>query len=144
MSSGYGMGMGMQQPMYAASPPPMGAMGGGMGMGMGNAMSSPMLSPASRTASVATPPPSSATTQKSGGGFDDLWKTSLGSTGAAKPAQGAQKSMGELGKAKAQAGIWGASAAASPKPAGMGAPLGGFGGSTSGGAASSGGGDLLL
>ena len=52
--------------------------------------------------------------------------------------------QGELGKAKAQAGIWGASAAASPKPAGMGAPLGGFSGSTSGGAASSGGDDLLL
>ena len=118
-----------------------------MGMGMGggmNAMSPPMLSPASRTGSMATPPPSTTQQKSSGGGFDDLWKTSLGSTGAAKPAQGAQKSMRDMAKEKAQAGIWGTSVAGSgsagtPRPAGMGAPLGG----ASAGAAS-GGDDLLL
>lgn len=144
IGGGYGYGMGVQQPNYAASPPPM-STGIGFGGGIGAQQQQRVLSPtsASRTSSVSTPPPSSA---KSGGGFDDLWKTSLGSTGAVKPAagQGAQKSMRELGKEKAQAGIWGTSvaAASSPKPAGMGVPLGGLGGA--GSVAGSGGDDLLL
>ncbi|KZV64163.1 ENTH-domain-containing protein [Peniophora sp. CONT] len=133
MGGGYGMGMGMgmQQPMYAASPPPMGAMGGGMGM------MSPTQPTASRTSSYSTPPPSSAAQKSSGGGFDDLWKTSLGSTGAVKPVAGAQKRMGDMAKEKASAGIWGTSVASSgsgtPKPAGMGAPLGGASGGSVGG-----------
>lgn len=46
-----------------------------------------------------------------GGGFDDLWKLSLGSVGNEKAATGdgrQGKSMKELQKEKAAAGLWGA------------------------------------
>lgn len=65
----------------------------------------------SRSGGVA--PPASAKSQQSVGkasvGFDDLWSMSLGSSGI-KPSGSAVggKSMKDLEKEKAQAGIWGA------------------------------------
>jgi len=75
----------------------------------------PMLARSAVTSPVSTASPSLATTSTkqggsgSGGGFDDLWSMSLGSAGASKPAGGSAgtKSMRDLEKEKAQAGIWG-------------------------------------
>jgi epsin len=58
-----------------------------------------------------------------GGGFDDLWSMSLGSAATSKPSAsaGAGKSIRDLEKEKAQAGIWGAqSQARSPATGGFG------------------------
>ncbi len=47
--------------------------------------------------------------KSTGGGFDDLWSMSLGSAATSKPSApaGAGKSIRDLAKEKAQAGIWG-------------------------------------
>jgi len=51
------------------------------------------------------------TSSGSSGGFDDLWKLSMGSVGSEKAATGdgrQGKSMKELQREKAAAGLWGA------------------------------------
>jgi len=81
-----------------------------------------------------------------GGGFDDLWTMSLGSTAANKSSGNAAgaKSMRDLEKEKAQAGIWGSqyqtrapvAAAAAASSSGFGSfvkPAGSSGGMSSGG-----------
>ena len=89
--------------------------------------------------SSAKPP---ATTQAKSANFDDLWSMSLsgGSSSNAKPsAATAGKSIKDLEKEKAQAGIWGAQ----QKPVGGAAPpFGVFGNAAP--PSSSGGDDLLL
>jgi len=69
------------------------------------------------------PTPLPGKSAKSGGGFDDLWSMSLGSAATSKPSApaGAGKSIRDLEKEKAQAGIWGTQSQARP-PA-----MGGFG-----------------
>ena len=61
-------------------------------------------------AMTASPAPSSqiASQTKSSSGFDDLWTMSLGSSSAANAAGGG-KSIKDLEKEKASAGIWGSS-----------------------------------
>ncbi|KAJ8081129.1 Epsin-3, clathrin recruitment and traffic between the Golgi and endosome [Marasmius tenuissimus] len=146
-----------------------GGMGMGMGMGMhrsntsmsgSSQFSSPMqptsptgfstmrptMSPTPSTTSTKTPAANAAAASKpaasSGGGFDDLWSMSLGSS---KPAANAPvKSMKDLEKEKSSAGLWGGAGGAKPPMGNMGS-FGAFGGSSSGtGNASGGGGDDLL
>src|SRR6266403_499204 len=64
----------------------------------------------SGTTSSATAASASTKTGKAGGGFDDLWSMSLGSAAGSKPTGGTatgSKSIRDLEKEKAQAGIWG-------------------------------------
>ncbi|KAF8073556.1 hypothetical protein FPV67DRAFT_1666329 [Lyophyllum atratum] len=94
--------------------------------------------------STGAPTPAPAPTKPAGGAFDDLWSMSLGS-GPAKPAgaSGTGKSIKDLEREKANAGLWGGqkpAPAASPMGAGANA-FGSFGNSTP---ASGGGDDLLL
>ncbi|KAI0250414.1 hypothetical protein BJV78DRAFT_1219027 [Lactifluus subvellereus] len=112
----------------------------------------PVMSPTSTQSAMkspvsAGPTPSAAasSTKSGGGGFDDLWTMSLGSAAASKPAGPAGgKSIRDLEKEKAQAGIWGAQSQMRPLAGGFGsfakpaAPSGG------GGTASAGPDDLLL
>ncbi|CAL1713576.1 unnamed protein product [Somion occarium] len=104
--------------------------------------SSPALQP-TRSAPGATATPStpsvSAKPSSSGGGFDDIWKMSLGATGgssAAKtstPPPSQSKSIKDLEREKAQAGIWGGQGQNRPP---VGANFGSFGGSTAGASSS--------
>ncbi|KAJ7119852.1 hypothetical protein C8R44DRAFT_982453 [Mycena epipterygia] len=149
-----GMGMGM-------------AMGGGMSnMGMGaqqpghrygGSISSPPLqpqtpnytgmAPMAPAQSKAAPAPAPAAS-KPAASFDDLWSMSLGSSSTPKPATpgagGATggKSIKDLEKEKAAAGLWGSGGAQKPATMGMGMGMGmgGMGGSSS---SSSGFDDLL-
>ncbi|KAF9499095.1 ENTH-domain-containing protein [Pleurotus eryngii] len=89
--------------------------------------------------------PTSTTSSKGGANFDDLWSMSLGSS--AKPATNTasqSKSIKDLEKEKAAAGLWGAGG----KPLAMGgsSAFGNFGSATGGGsgAANNGDDDLLL
>jgi epsin len=106
---------------------------------------SPMSARSAATSPVATGTTSSAAagSTKLGGGFDDLWSMSLGSTTASNPGGGAAagaKSIRDLEKEKAQAGIWGVQSQVRPAaPASV--PAGGFG-SFAKPLAPSGGGDL--
>ncbi|KAF7357396.1 ENTH-domain-containing protein [Mycena sanguinolenta] len=110
-------GMSGMAPMAPGRP-----MGMGMGMGMGNTAGSPAPAP--------------ATPSKPASSFDDLWSMSLGSGsgsgGAAKPATpgaGAAsggKSIKDLEKEKAMAGLWG-SGQQPQKPAAMGSGMMGMG-----------------
>jgi len=113
----------------------------------------PVMSPMGARSTVGSPvstaSPSLATTstkKQSGGGFDDLWTMSLGSAAASKPAGGV-KSIRDLEKEKAQAGIWGAQNQSRP-PATAGGGFGSFvkpaGPSSIGGGAPAGADDLLL
>ena len=133
----------MAQPMVSAMTPPAMAPANNMMFS-----SLPMLSPStptSRAPAAATP----AAKPASSGNFDDLWTMSLGSSASSvKPAGGAPapaKSIKDLEKEKAQAGIWGAGQQAKPP---MGAGFGSFGAASTNNAppASSGNGldDLLL
>ena len=89
---------------------------------------------------------------KSSGNFDDLWSMSLGSSASNnKPVAsgtGANKSIKDLEKEKAQAGIWGSGLQSQQqRPGGGPGAFGNFGGGSFGGpgvASSSGGGDDLL
>ena len=91
---------------------------------------SPIMTPSSTTASRpgsvfgAPAPAQAAPKPASSGNFDDLWSMSLG-TAASKPVApaGPAKSIQDLQREKAQAGIWGSSQQRPP----MGAPLGSFG-----------------
>lgn len=96
----------------------------------------PVMSPLSARSTVTSPvntgTKSSAvasTKLGGGGGFDDLWSMSLGSTAGGKPAGGAgagTKSIRDLEKEKAQAGIWGVQSQMRP-PASSATSSGGFG-----------------
>lgn len=90
----------------------------------------PVMNPISTRSTVASPVTPGTTSSASiktgsaGGGFDDLWSMSLGSAG--KPAGGAAggaKSIRDLEKEKAQAGIWGAQRPQAPASS----AAGGFG-----------------
>lgn len=75
----------------------------------------------SPTPAAAAKPPAAAPAAKSAN-FDDLWSLSLGGgSSAGKPAAGPSKSIKDLEKEKATAGLWG-----QQKPVG-GAPLPSFG-----------------
>jgi epsin len=120
----------------------------------------PAMTPTLARSAVASPvstasSPLATTSTKRGGGFDDLWTMSLGSTGASRPAAGAAgaKSIRDLEKEKAQAGIWGTQNQTRPLAAAAGAASfgGGFGSfvkpagpSNNGGGAPAGADDLLL
>ncbi|KAF7299525.1 Epsin domain-containing protein [Mycena indigotica] len=143
-----GMGMGIQQ---------------GQGHRYGGSMSSPPIQPQqaqapnymspitlqAQPARAANNTPSTANTsaaaKSSGGGFDDLWSMSLGAGSGSKPAtpSGGGKSMKDLEKEKADAGLWGGGQQQQAKPKqptmGMGVS-GGFG--AMGGSSSSGGGGI--
>ena len=88
----------------------------------------------------------------SGSGFDDRWMISLGSAGVREPAGGSAsvKSIRDLEKAKAQAGIWGTQnqmrlpAAAASSGGGSGSFVKSTVASSSGGGALTGVDDLLL
>ena len=99
----------------------------------------PAISPMSARSAVTSPvtagSPVATTSRKlggggggGGGGFDDLWTMSLGSAATSKPGGGAAgaKSIRDLEKEKAQAGIWGAQNQMRP-PAAAAAAGGGFG-----------------
>jgi epsin len=88
----------------------------------------PVMNPISARSTVVSPvttgttslASSSASTQtgSAGGGFDDLWSMSVGSVAAGKPARGGAagaKSIRDLEKEKAQAGIWGAQSQMRPQ-----------------------------
>lgn len=93
------------------------------------------------------PTPAAAPAKSSGGNFDDLWSMSLGTSAkSAAAVTGPAKSMKDLEKEKASAGIWGSSMQpqqGKPPAMGMGlggSTMGGFGGASS----NSGGFDDLL
>ncbi|KLO04756.1 ENTH-domain-containing protein [Schizopora paradoxa] len=98
-------GGGVMQPQSPAANAGAGVFSGGV---VYNATSPAPSSAGSRigTGNAAAPPASAG---KASVGFDDLWSMSLGSSNS-KPAGGAAggKSMKDLEKEKAQAGIWGA------------------------------------
>lgn len=132
----------------------------------GGATSPPMrpttMSPPVRTGSTpATAPTTGASKPKPSSNFDDLWSMSLGSSPSnnksAATGTGANKSIKDLEKEKAQAGIWGSgpqSQQQQQRPGGMamgGSGFGQFGGTSFSGSgavssssASAGGGDDLL
>lgn len=98
------------------------------------------------TSPVSAGPTSSAgkSAKSSGGGFDDLWSMSLGSAATSKPSApgGAGKSIRDLEKEKAEAGIWGAQSQTRPPATGG---FGSFAAAGSGvGGAPAGADDLLL
>ena len=85
------------------------------GMPMMNAMS-PRSTVTSPMTTSSTPLASGSTkTGSTGGGFDDLWSMSLGSAAASKSAGVGTKSIRDLEKEKAQAGIWGAQSQMRPQ-----------------------------
>lgn len=98
----------------------------------------PVMSPLSARSAVTSPvntggKSSAAASTKlggTGGGFDDLWSMSLGSAASGKSAGGAassSKSIRDLEKEKAQAGIWGAQSQMRPQAPASAAAAGGFG-----------------
>jgi len=111
--------------------------GGGQMQPMSTGSSSNFSAPVRSPTTPAAPAPSSA---KSGGGFDDLWTMSLGSSNTNKPAAGGNKSMKDLEKEKSNAGLWGGQA----KPVGTQNAFGSFGNTAPPSASSGGGDDLLL
>jgi len=141
MSMGMGGGMNVMSP--ASSVPGAGArqpMGASMAptMGMGGARP---------TMGSSTPSTNSTAAKPSGGGFEDLWTMSLGSSKPSTPVGGASagKSMQALQKEKTQAALFGGGASSGGAFGG----LGSMGGAQapakpSGGAPMSGGDDLLL
>ncbi|KAF8470914.1 hypothetical protein DFH94DRAFT_637373 [Russula ochroleuca] len=119
----------------------------------------PVMSPMSARSAVTSPVTTGTTSSAAastklggaGGGFDDLWSMSLGSATGSKPAGGATagaKSIRDLEKEKAYAGIWGTQSKVRPAaPASV--PAGGFGSfakplAPGGGGDSAGADDLLL
>ena len=123
----------------------------------------PVMNPISARSTVTSPVTTSTTSSASasastktgstGGGFDDLWSMSLGSAAAGKPTGGAAagtKSIRDLEKEKAQAGIWGAQSHMRPQAPASSATAGAFGSFVkpvapgSGGESTAGADDLLL
>ncbi|KAJ6455434.1 hypothetical protein C8R45DRAFT_1036341 [Mycena sanguinolenta] len=108
-----GMSMSGMAPMAPGRPM-------GMGMGMGTTAGSPAPTPAAPS--------------KPASSFDDLWSMSLGSSSAAAkpatPGAGATsggKSIKDLEKEKAMAGLWGSGQQQQQKPAAMGSGMMGMG-----------------
>lgn len=116
---------------------------------MGSGILSPTMSSMSSATKPSTPAMSPQPMSKpasTAGAFDDLWSMSLGSSAAPKPAASnaagtGKKSMLDLQREKAQAGIWGQTGSAN-----TGFGVGGGVGESSGAGKSAGGGmdDLLL
>jgi epsin len=153
----YGMGMGMggmhrptqsisaQPPQYASmmQSQPQSLFGGPM------KPTSPInssFSPSTRHGTASPSTQAKAAAPAASANFDDLWSLSLGG-GTAKPvggASGAGKSIKDLEKEKAMAGLWGGQkpGGGSNAGAGAGAGAGGFG--SFGNSTLSGGGDDLL
>jgi len=120
----------------------------------------PAMSPMSARSAVTSPVTTGTTSSAAastkfggaGGGFDDLWSMSLGSTAAGKLAGGSTagtKSIRDLEKEKAQAGIWGAQSQIRPQAPASATMTGGFGSfakpmAPSSGGDSAGADDLLL
>ncbi|KDQ25492.1 hypothetical protein PLEOSDRAFT_1113460 [Pleurotus ostreatus PC15] len=108
------------------------------------AMTPVAMNPSRPGVTSAAMTPTSTSSSKGGANFDDLWSMSLGSS--AKPATSTasqSKSIKDLEKEKAMAGLWGAGG----KPPAMGgsSAFGNFGSATGGsGAANNGDDDLLL
>jgi epsin len=120
----------------------------------------PVMNPISARSTVASPVTPGTTSSASasiktgsaGGGFDDLWSMSLGSAASGKHAGGAAagaKSIRDLEKEKAQAGIWGGQSQMRPQATASSA-AGAFGSfvkpmaASSGGESTAGADDLLL
>lgn len=90
----------------------------------------PMQSSAFGSQPARTTTTSPAPKQAASANFDDLWSMGLGSSASAKPAtpsSGPAKSIKEIEKEKAQAGIWGSSQSGASMAAGFGS----FGGNVS-------------
>ena len=100
----------------------------------------PVMNPISARSTVTSPVTTSTTSSASasaytktgstGSGFDDLWSMSLGSAVAGKSAGGSAagaKSIRDLEKEKAQAGIWGAQSQMRPQVPASSATMGAFG-----------------
>jgi epsin len=124
----------------------------------------PVMNPISARSTVTSPvtpgttssASASTKTGSAGGGFDDLWSMSLGSAASGKSAGGAAagtKSIRDLEKEKAQAGIWGAQnqmRPQAPSSSATAAAAGAFGSfvkpvaPSSGGESAAGADDLLL
>ena len=111
----------------------------------------------STTGAAGRPASTQPAAAKPSANFDDLWSLSLGSSGPTKPAIGSanSKSIKDLEKEKALAGLWGGTrdpslantrgSGSASRPPAMGGGFGSFGGA--GGTSSSsntGGDDLLL
>jgi hypothetical protein len=136
-----------QPPTYAATPPLMASSAASPSpMGTTPLYGQPALQPA-RSTPLATPSLAPAPVKAAGGGFDDLWKSSLGTnTGKATAPTGPAKSIKDLTNEKAHAGIWGTGAQQQQaRPSSMGS-FGAFAqpGAGTGGTSASGGDDLLL
>ena len=114
--------------------------------------SKPMSPPIRATAVAPTSPPIRASSTpaapsatKPSSNFDDLWSMSLGSSATTKPTTGG-KTMNDLTKEKAEAGIWGGAQKPTIVPMGgaTGGGFGNFGDSFTSASAGGGGDDLLL
>lgn len=154
MNAGGSMGMGMggmhrptqsmsaQPPQYASmmQSQPQNLFGGPM---KPTSPTNSSFSPVTRQGTASPSTQAKAAAPAASANFDDLWSLSLG-TGATKPATGAAgsagKSIKDLEKEKAMAGLWGGQKPSGGSNAGAGA--GGFG--SFGNSTSSGGDDLLL
>ena len=148
---------GWQQPPIQAQPARPNYYGGmgGVGGTAGNNPVSPVRSSFTGVTGTGTPmsgatrpPAASAGTGKPSANFDDLWSLGLGaskkaaSTGATDTTT--SKSMKDIEKEKAQAGIWGASQGQGHANQGSVSAFGSFGGSSAGVTSVGGGDDLLL
>jgi epsin len=110
--------------------------------GAGMTATSPPIraTPTSHPMTRATSTPAAPAAAKPSSNFDDLWSMSLGSS-ASKPATGGGggKSIKDLEKEKAQAGIWGSGQNGGVASSGGMGGFGNFGGSSFGGSSGSGG-----
>ena len=104
------------------------------------------MSPTPAAAARPSPGPASSTAGKPSANFEDLWSLGLGTSGKTGSGSSnntsAGKSMKDLEKEKAQAGIWGASQGHVTRASLS--SFGAFGTSSAGGASGGGGDDLLL
>jgi len=151
---GYGMGMGMghrQAPSLSAptsqfSSPiiPQTTIQPQQNLFGGVAPMRPTSSFSSKPAASAKPPTAAAPAKSAN--FDDLWSLSLGGQTAAKPAggAGAGKSIKDLEKEKAMAGLWGGQQKAAGGVPPQAAPFGLFGNGAPASSSTGGTDDLLL
>lgn len=143
-SNGYGMGMGMGMGMGHRSSQSQSSFGSPLQPQQSQSMFTAIkpTSPVFSTNSATPAPPKPNATASAN--FDDLWSMSLGSSAKLVSTTGtgttAGKSIKDLEKEKAMAGLWG------QKPAGgsTGGAFGSFGGMGGATSSSSGGDDLLL
>ena len=122
----------MLAPTVTASPPPMAAnrapsyMGSTMTPTAAPNYTSPIMTPSStaatRSNTLGAPAPTTAAKPASSSNFDDLWSMSLGtSTSKPQAASTPAKSIQDLQREKAQAGIWGSGQGQQTMGAGFGA-----------------------